>query len=77
MQLPDCQDSDCGLKPLPTPDESYQLLDTKTCQCHAATNANTANLVLLERHWARVVIECDSRAVRDNLCLERDLLALH
>jgi hypothetical protein len=77
VQLPDCQDSDCGLMPLPAPDESYQLLDAKTCQCHAATNANTANLVLLERYWAGVVIECDSRAVRDNLCLERDLLALH
>jgi len=77
MDLPDCQDTDCGLMSLPTPDETYQRLDAQTCQCHAATNANTANLVLLERHWARVVIECDSRTVRDNLCLERDLLALH
>ena len=31
----------------------------------------------LERYWARIVIECDTQTVRDNLCLERDLLALH
>jgi hypothetical protein len=75
--LPDCQDGDCGLAPLPAPNETYQLLDAQTCQCHAATNANKANLVELERYWARIVIECDTQTVRDNLCLERDLLALH
>jgi hypothetical protein len=75
--LPDCQDGDCGLAPLPTPDETYHLLDAQSCQCHAATSANKANLVELERYWARIVIECDTQTVRDNLCLERDLLALH
>jgi len=71
------QEGDCDLTPLPTPDETYLLLDAPTCQCHAATNANLANLVELERYWARIVIECDTQTVRDNLCLERDLLALH
>jgi hypothetical protein len=37
----------------------------------------TANLVELERYWAKVVIECDTTNVRKNLCLDRDLLALH
>jgi len=75
--LPDCQEVDCGLAPLPTPDEIYQLLDAQTCQCDAATSANQANLVELERYWARIVIGCDTQTVRDNLSLERDLLALH
>jgi hypothetical protein len=35
-----------------------------------------ANLVELERHWAKIVIECDTKNVRKNLCLDRDLLAL-
>jgi len=68
---------DCELLPLPTPTETFQLLDESTCQCNAATNANLANMVELERHWAKVVIECDSKNVRKNLCLDRDLLALH
>ncbi len=80
--LPDCsrvamQYTACGLVPLPAPSETYQLLEATTCQCSAATNANLANLVELERYWARVVIECDTRNVRKNLRLERDLLALH
>jgi len=62
--------------PLPTPDQSYQALDASTCQCRAATNLSTANMVELERYWAQVVIGCDSKNVRDNLCLDRDLLAL-
>lgn len=68
---------EADLKPLPAPEETYQLLDVHTCQCHAATNANIANMVELERHWAKVVIECDTENVRENLCLDRDLLALH
>jgi len=65
------------LCPLPTPEETYQLLDAAVCQCNAATNSTTANLVELERHWAKTIIECDSKNVRKNYCLDRDLLALH
>ncbi|NOY42029.1 MAG: hypothetical protein GXP26_09350 [Planctomycetes bacterium] len=71
------QCEDCELLPLPVPTETFQLLDESTCQCNAATNANLANMIELERHWAKVVIECDSKNVRKNLCLDRDLLALH
>ena len=67
---------DCELVPLPAPTETYQLLDAATCQCSAATNASVANMVELERHWAKVIIECDSKNVRENLCLDRDLLSL-
>ena len=67
----------CELVPLPSPAETYLLLDAGTCQCSAATNAAAANMVELERHWAKVVIECDTQAVRENFCLDRDLLALH
>jgi len=70
-------DSKADLLPLPAPSETYQLLDAATCQCNAATNASVANMVELERHWARIVMECDSKGVRKNLCLDRDLLALH
>ncbi|MCH7752495.1 MAG: hypothetical protein IH898_10120 [Planctomycetes bacterium] len=69
--------ADCELIPLPAPKETYQLLSADTCQCSAATNAPVANMVELERHWARVVIECDTNAVRENYCLDRDLMALH
>lgn len=62
---------------LPSPTETYQQIDAATCQCRAATNLTTANLVELERYWAKIVIECDAKNVRDNLCLDRDLLALH
>ncbi|QDS98050.1 TolC family protein [Adhaeretor mobilis] len=65
------------LQPLPTPAESFCQLDPATCQCNAAVNANLANLVKLEQHWASTIIECDSRIVRENLCLNRDLLVLH
>lgn len=75
--VPEHRDDDGGLAVLPAPGETYQLLDAATCQCNAATNANLANLVELERHWAQIIIECDTRNVRKNLCLERDLLALH
>ncbi|MCG8448005.1 MAG: TolC family protein, partial [Pirellulales bacterium] len=64
------------LVPLPAPTETYQLLEAATCQCNAATNASVANMVELERHWAKVIIECDTKAVRENLCLDRDLLSL-
>lgn len=67
----------CELIPLPSPAETYLLLDAGACQCGAATNAPTANMVELERHWAKVIIECDTRAVQENYCLDRDLLALH
>ena len=70
----ECQ---CELIPLPTPTETFQLLDASTCQCNAATNAPIANMVELERHWAKVTIECDTKNVRENLCMDRDLLALH
>ncbi|NOY30868.1 MAG: hypothetical protein GXP28_12085 [Planctomycetes bacterium] len=69
--------ADCELTPLPSPTETFQLLDAATCQCNAATNANLANMVELERHWAKVIIGCDTKNVRKNLCLDRDLLALH
>jgi len=65
-----------ALMPLPAPTETYQLIDASTCQCRAATNMTKANLVELERHWAKVVIECDTENVGKNLCLDRDLLAL-
>ncbi len=69
--------TDRELIPLPLPTETYQLLSAGSCQCSAATNATMANMVELERHWARVVIECDTKAVGKNYRLERDLLALH
>lgn len=75
--VPTCPDGPCPLQPLPTPYETYCLLDPSTVQCAAAANASLANLVRLERHWATVVIECDSKYVARNLCLNRDLLALH
>lgn len=62
--------------PLPAPTETYELLDAMTCQCRAATNLTAANLVELERYWAKIVISCDTKNVRENLCLDRDLLAL-
>src|SRR5690606_34634489 len=65
------------LLPLPAPAETYQLLDAATCQCSAAKNSAVANMVELERYWAKVVIECDSKRVRENYCLDRDLLSLH
>jgi hypothetical protein len=74
---PDCTREDCSLQPLPRPDETYRLLTPAECQCRAAANANLANLVELEEHWASVVIECDSQVVQENLCLQRDLLELH
>ncbi len=63
--------------PLPAPDETYDLLTATDCQCYAATNTSIANMVELERHWAQVVIQCDTERVDENLCLDRDLLSLH
>jgi hypothetical protein len=53
------------------------VLTPEDCQCRAAANANLANLIVLEEHWASVIIECDSKVVQQNLCLQRDLLELH
>ena len=64
------------LIPLPTPTETYQLLEASICQCNAVTNADVANMIELERHWGRVVMECDSDNVAENIRLDRDLLAL-
>ena len=75
--VPDCEREGCALQPLPNPSETYHLLTAEECQCRAAANANLANLVELEEHWASVIIECDSRIVQRNLCLQRDLLELH
>lgn len=77
LLTPQCQDETCALQPLPSPDETYHLLTPADCQCRAAANANLANLVELEEHWASVIIECDSKIVQENLCLQRDLLELH
>jgi len=74
---PDCEAGACSLQPLPGPSETYFILTPAECQCRAATNANLANLVELEEHWAGVIIECDSNIVQQNLCLQRDLLELH
>jgi len=65
-----------ALLPLPVPSETYQLIDVRSCQCRAATNMPQANMVELERHWAKIVIECDTENVGKNYCLDRDLLAL-
>ncbi len=65
-----------SLVPLPAPTETYQSIDAATCQCRTASNNTQANLVELERHWAKVLVECDTKNVRKNLCLDRNLLAL-
>jgi hypothetical protein len=77
LLTPDCAQGECLLLALPSPGESYRLLSPAECQCRAAANANLANLVELEEHWASVIIECDSKVVQQNLCLQRDLLELH
>ena len=65
-----------SIVPLPAPTETFELLDSLTCQCRAATNLTAANLVELERYWAKIIISCDTKNVRENYCLDRDLLAL-
>ncbi len=75
--VPDCETEGCCLTPLPAPDEVYSLLTPEDCQCRAATNANVGNMIVLEEHWANVIIDCDSRYVRRNVCLQKDLLELH
>jgi len=80
QQPPDFAELTSGeaeLVPLPTPEESYRSINAATCQCKAVTNAAVANLVELERYWAQVIIECDTKNVRENYCLDRDLLSLH
>lgn len=74
---PDCQAENCALQPLPSPADLYHPLTPEDCQCRAATNAAVANMVALEEHWAQVTIECDSRTVARNLCMQRDLFELH
>lgn len=74
---PDCNVEECSLQQLPSPGETYQLLTASDAQCRAAANATIANLVALEEHWAGVIIECDSKIVQQNVCLQRDLLELH
>jgi hypothetical protein len=64
-------------QPLPAPSETYELINAETAQCNAAANATVANMVELERHWAQVIIECDTKGVAENYCLDRDLLSLH
>jgi hypothetical protein len=75
--VPECLDGTCQLQSIPSPGETYHLLSAADCQCRAAANANLANMVELEEHWASVIIECDSKIVQKNLCLQRDLLELH
>jgi hypothetical protein len=75
--VPDCEVENCELQPLPTPGETYRLLTASDVQCRAAANANVANMIELEEHWAGVVIECDSKYVQRNVCMQRDLLELH
>jgi len=77
LLTPDCTAEGCTLQPLPSPTETFHILTPGDCQCRAAANANLANLVELEEHWAGVIIECDSNVVQQNLCLQRDLLELH
>jgi len=78
-QLPDFVElaSAETLVSLPAPTEAFYSIDAATSLCRAATNLTSANLVELERYWAQVVIECDTKNVRKNLCLDRDLMALH
>jgi multidrug efflux pump subunit AcrA (membrane-fusion protein) len=64
-------------QPLPAPSETYELLEASSAQCNAATNAAVANMVELERHWAQVIIQCDTKGVAENYCLDRDLMSLH
>ncbi|MEM9185148.1 MAG: TolC family protein [Planctomycetota bacterium] len=61
---------------LPAPTESYEALDASACQCNAATNADVANAVQIERHWANVLISCEEGVVEESLCLTRSLLSL-
>ena len=75
--VPECPSADCVLQPLPAPSAVYHRLTPADCQCRAVANAGIANMVDLEEHWASVIIECDSRIVQQNLCLQRDLLDLH
>ncbi len=73
---PECHSEECVLVPLPAPTDVYELLTHADAQCRAATNANVANMVELEQHWATIIIECDSKYVQRNICLVRDLLEL-
>lgn len=77
LAIPECDAEECGLQKLPVPGDQFHALSPADCQCRAAANANVANMVELEEHWATVTIECDSKIVARNLCLQRDLLELH
>lgn len=61
---------------LPGDDDQFDLLRERECQCNAATNATIAHLIELERHWAGVLISCETDTVRKPLCLSRDLLSI-
>ncbi|WP_145281592.1 TolC family protein [Pirellulimonas nuda] len=61
---------------LPAPVDEFDLLDAPTAQCQAAAASTVAAAIELERHYARLLISCDSDKVDDAFCLNRDLLAL-
>ena len=62
---------------LPSPTKEYCLLAEHDCQCNAALSDANAQMVLLERHLAIVLAECETPAVDRNLSLFRDLLSLY
>ncbi len=61
---------------LPAPVDQFDLLDAPTAQCQAAAASTVAAAIELERHYARLLIACDTDKVDDAFCLNRDLLAL-
>lgn len=61
---------------LPGPIVAYDALDAPACQCRSAAASAVAAAVELERHFAGVLLQCETDKVDDNLCLNRDLLAL-
>lgn len=61
---------------LPGPIVAYDSLDAPTCQCRSAAASALAAAVEMERHFAGVLLQCETDKVDDNLCLNRDLLAL-
>ncbi|MEM9351864.1 MAG: hypothetical protein AAGA92_02535 [Planctomycetota bacterium] len=76
VQLVSASAEGVELAEMPAPDESFRPLEAADAQCYAATNSNLANMVMLERHWAKIMVECDTRIVGENLCLFRDGFAL-
>lgn len=63
--------------PLPTPGDEYQLLTEPDCQCTAAANSATGDMLLLEEHLACVFSECEGLKPHLNLSVQSDLLALY